>query len=161
MFKVKRTYLLFVLLFLTFPTVAWGDNDYDYNSKEFQEVVNQLDMQGHSNDDLATCKVKQMYYKEVQEMLDEGMTPEEIIQFYVDEYGQSALKEPAKDRSGLIAWSMPIVGVLTGITVLFYWLKRGKKKVSIDSPVSEIAWESEEDKEITEKIFEEERRKHF
>ncbi|GIN61316.1 hypothetical protein J27TS8_13090 [Robertmurraya siralis] len=158
---MKGKYLLFVLLlfFLSSPTSVWAN--FDYNAKEFQEVVNQLDMQGHSNDDLATCKVKQMYYKEVQEMLDEGMTPEEIIEFYVAEYGQSALKEPAKDKSGLIAWSMPIVGVLTGIAVLFYWLKRGKKKVSVDSSVPEIAWESEEDKEITEKIFEEERRKHF
>lgn len=155
--KAKQL-LLFTLLLIIPTTVTAG---YDYNSKEFQAVVSQLDMQGHANDDLATCNVKQMYYEEVSEMLNEGMTPEEILQSYVDEYGQAALREPATDRSGLIAWGMPVVGVAAGISIVTLWLRKLKGKNKETPSQKEPQWESDLDKEITAKIFEEERRKHF
>lgn len=135
--------------------------NYDYNSKEFQAVVTQLDMQGHANDELSTCKVKQMYYEEVSEMLDDGMTVDEIIDSYVDEYGQAALREPASGKNGLLAWGMPIVGVVAGISVISIWLRKLRRRNNVELESQEISWDSELDKEITAKIFEEERRKQF
>lgn len=154
---MKKSYVLFMILFLVIPTITFAN--YDYNSKDFQAVVTQLDMQGHANDELSTCKVKQMYYEEVSEMLTEGMTPDEILKSYVDEYGQAALREPAKDKSGLVAWGMPVVGVISGITIISLWLRKLKGKGKPEEETLE--WDSELDKEITAKIFEEERRKHF
>lgn len=151
--------LLVVLLLLMIPSMTLAD--YDYNSAEFRAVVNELDMQGHANDDLATCSVKQMYYEEVTEMLNEGMSSEEIIDYYVAEYGQAALREPASNKSGLIAWGMPVVGVVAGISVVTVWLRRFKNRDKVDEKQQELQWESDLDKELTEKIFEEERRKHF
>lgn len=151
--------LLVFILLLIFPTLTLAE--YDYNSKEFKAVVNQLDMQGHANDDLATCSVKQMYYEEVTEMLNEGMTSKEIIDSYVAEYGQAALREPASNKSGLIAWGMPVVGVVAGISIVTIWLRRFKNRDKTEEKQQMLEWESDLDKEITEKIFEEERRKHF
>lgn len=153
-----RILLVFVLLMII-PTVTLAD--YDYNSKEFKAVVNELDMQGHANDELSTCSVKQMYYEEVTEMLNEGMTSEEILDYYVAEYGQAALREPASNKSGLIAWGMPVVGVVAGISIVTIWIRRFKKNGKLDDMQPTLEWDSELDKEITEKIFEEERRKHF
>jgi len=157
--KLRRKAFLLLVILLFIPITAFAD--YDYNSKEFQEVVSQLYMQGHANDELSTCKVKQMYYDEVTQMLNDGMKADEIIQFYVDEYGQAALKEPATDKSGLIAWGMPVVGVLAGIAVVGFWLRKIKVKNKVEAKEQDLSWDSELDKEITAKIFEEERRKHF
>lgn len=150
--------LLGLLFFMLFPLV--GSAQYDYNSQEFQTVISQLDMQGHSKDDLATCSVKQLYYEEVREMLNEGMSEEEIIEYYVDQYGQAALKEPGFDSSGLIAWGMPVVGLGAGIVIVAILLKRIKEKKNTNV-VQEMHWESETEKEITTKLFDEERRKKF
>lgn len=150
--------ILFSCLLL-FP--ATGLAQFDYNSKQFQSVVSKLDMQGHSKDDLSTCSVKQTYYKEVAEMLNDGMSEQEIINYYVDQYGQAALKEPGLNKNGLIAWVMPVAGFAAGVFIVVgFWLKRIKGKNRSEAE-TEINWESENEKAITGKIFDEERRKQF
>lgn len=157
--KKTAAFLIFVCI-LFIPTV--GLAQYDYNSKEFQSIVSQLDMQGHSADDLATCSVKQLYYEEVLNMLNEdGMSEEEIIQYYVDQYGQAALKEPEFGKNGILAWVMPIVGIAAGIVIVGFWLKRVKGEKNTNLSQGNNKWKSETEREITEKIFEEERRKQF
>lgn len=140
---------------------ATGMAQYDYNSKEFQSIVSQLDMQGHAKDDLSTCSVKQTYYKEVAEMLNEGMSEQEIINYYVEQYGQAALKEPGLDAKGLVAWAVPVLGFVAGIVIITaFWRKKSKGK---NHPEFEVkpGWESEQEKALAEKIFDEERRKQF
>lgn len=145
--------------FLLFPGIGFAQL-YDYNSKEFQSVISQLDMQGHAKDDFATCSVKQMYFEEVAEMLNDGMNEEEIIQYYVDQYGQAALLEPALDYKGWIAWGMPAAGLAAGAIIVALWLKKLKERSKAAMPVP-IDWESEIEKEIAEKLFDEERHRHF
>lgn len=156
---IKKALFSMLVLSLLVPTVSLAK--YDYNSKVFQSIVSQLDMQGHSKDDLSTCSVKQMYFKEVLKMLnEEGMSEEEIIQYYVEQYGQAALKEPELGKNGIIAWTMPAVGVVIGALIMGYWLKKrkGNEKQQI---YKSVRWESEIEKDIAEKIFEEERYKQF
>lgn len=150
--------LTFIVLFLV-PNLSSAA--FTANSKEFQNVIGQLDMQGHANDELSTCKVKQMYYEEVIEMLNNGMSEEEILQSYVNEYGQAALRTPATDKSGWIAWGMPFAGLTAGIAIVGTWLRKVKGKANNEPLSSQVKWESETEREIAEKIFEEERRKHF
>lgn len=155
----KRKILAFILFsFLLFP--GTGFSQYDYNSKEFQAIISQLDMQGHAKDDYATCSVKQMYYEEVAEMLNDEMNEEEIIQYYVDQYGQAALLEPALDVNGWIAWGMPAAGLIAGGIIVTQWLKKLKDKNKAELPM-QIHWQSQTEKEITEKLFDEERHRHF
>ncbi|WP_077211321.1 cytochrome c-type biogenesis protein CcmH [Bacillus dakarensis] len=155
----KRLLLLIGIFLLAIPVTALANND--YNSKEFQSIISQLDMQGHANDELSTCKVKQMYFEEVAEMLNNGMTESEILQSYVDEYGQAALREPSQDKSGLIAWGMPLAGLGGGSVIVAYWIKKLKGKEKMNEEGDHLKWESEIEKEMLEKIFDEERRKHF
>lgn len=154
----KLCMVAIILSFLAFPFRSIAE--FNYNSKEFQSVVSQLDMQGHSKDDLATCSVKQTYYKEVAGMLNEGMSEDEIIQYYVDQYGQAALKEPGTDKNGLLAWSIPFVGLGAGVVIVGFVLKRIKRQK--DAPFEhKRTWKSETEKEIAEKAFDEERYKYF
>ena len=135
---------------------------YDYNSKEFKSIINQLDMQGHADHDISTCSIKKVYYEEVVEALNQGQSEKEILQAYVDEYGQAALRTPATDGSGLIAWAIPVIGFLLGAIIVGFGIKKlTNKNRDSDVTVAEMDWITETEREIMEITFEEERRKHF
>ncbi|WP_052948696.1 cytochrome c-type biogenesis protein CcmH [Mesobacillus campisalis] len=156
-----RTKVLLAIFILSMVLPGPAFAEFDENSKEFQNVVKQLDMQGHADDELSSCKVKQIYYEEVVEMLNSGMSEEEILQSYVDEYGQAALRTPATDKSGLVAWGMPFAGMSAGVAIVALWLRRGKATGEKEEDMLSEKWESQTEKEIAEKMFEEERRKQF
>lgn len=137
-----------------------ANSEYTYNSKEFQSIISKLDMQGHADHDFSTCTIKKVYYEEVLEALKEGKTEKEILQSYVDEYGQAALRTPATEGSGIIAWIMPAVAFLLGSIGVGYGIKKlTNKNESLEAiQIEEIP---EIEREIVEQTFEEERRKHF
>lgn len=137
-----------------------ANSEYTYNSKEFQSIISKLDMQGHADHDFSTCTIKRVYYEEVLQALNEGKTEKEILQSYIDEYGQAALRTPATEGSGIIAWIMPAVSFLLGAIGVGYGIKKlTKKNVPLETELIEEMPEIE--REIIEQTFEEERRKHF
>ncbi|WP_163149874.1 cytochrome c-type biogenesis protein CcmH [Anoxybacillus sp. MB8] len=97
---------------------------YDYNSKVFQRIVNQLAMQGHKEHDLATCTVKQQYYKEVLDMLNKGKSEDEILNYYVEQLGEQALVVPQKSGFSLTAWVVPIAIFMFGAFVIYRTVRR-------------------------------------
>lgn len=155
---LKKVFLSSLIILVIVPSVATAFTE---NSKEFRNIIGQLDMQGHADHEFSTCTIQKVYFDEVLEMLNGGMSEKEIIQSYVDEYGQAALRTPATDKSGWIAWGMPFAGLTAGIAVVGAWLKKVKGKANNDTNTPVVRWESETEREIAEKIFEEERRKHF
>lgn len=114
---------LCLLLLLVLPVHASAQT-YDYNSKLFQRIVNQLSMQGHKEHDLATCTVKQQYYKEVLDMLNKGKSEEEILNYYVGQLGEQALVVPQKSGFSLTAWIVPIAIFMFGIFVIYRTVRR-------------------------------------
>ncbi len=135
---------------------------FTYNSKAFKRVVEQLDMQGHADHDLSTCSVKNVYFEEVIDMLEEGMNEEEIIDSYVSEYGQTALKTPDTAGAGLLAWLMPFAGVIAGAVLLVIGLRKfiGKTgKGNIRNQTQNHSSDTED--AIIQQTIEEERRKLF
>ena len=55
----------------------------------------------------------------IREMLAEGRTREEILDYFVDRYGSDILAAPPKSGASLLAWILPIVGVAAGLGALF------------------------------------------
>jgi cytochrome c-type biogenesis protein CcmH len=149
---------LALVMVLTIPSLALAK--YTYNSKEFKEVINQLDMQGHADHDLATCSVKKVYYEEVIDMLNSGKSGDEIIQSYVDEYGQAALRTPGSDAGGIIAWIMPALGLAFGTFIVIKGIRRLVTKQK-QNEAAAFTWESDTDYEIFAKTMDEKRRKFF
>ncbi len=137
-----------------------ADTEFTYNSKEFQSIISQLDMQGHADHEFSTCSIKKIYYEEVLEALNEGKSEKDVLQSYIDEYGQAALRIPATDGSGIIAWIMPVIGFLLGAIGVGYGIK---KIIDKNAHSDDIQFEKLPDVEqqIVEQTFEEERRKYF
>ena len=55
----------------------------------------------------------------VRELLAEGRTRDEILDYFVDRYGPDILAAPPKSGSNLVAWILPIVGVAAGLVGVF------------------------------------------
>jgi cytochrome c-type biogenesis protein CcmH len=155
----KKAFLASLIILIILPSIASAA--FTVNSKEFKNIIEQLDMQGHADHEFSTCSMQKIYFEEVLEMLNGGMSEKEVIQSYVDEYGQAALRTPATDKSGWIAWGMPFAGLTAGIAIVGVWLRKVKGKANNELLTPQVKWESETEREIAEKIFEEERRKHF
>lgn len=51
----------------------------------------------------------------IREMLAEGRSREEILDYFVDRYGPDILAAPPKTGANLLAWILPIVGVALGL----------------------------------------------
>jgi cytochrome c-type biogenesis protein CcmH len=58
----------------------------------------------------------------VREMLAQGTTRQEVLEFFADRYGQKVLAAPPKSGVNLLAWILPAVGVaaalLAGLVVI-------------------------------------------
>lgn len=67
----------------------------------------------------------------VKEKLEQGWTKEQILQFFVERYGDSVLAAPAKSGFNLIAWLAPITAIIIGGIVTWLavrqWTRRGKE----------------------------------
>jgi cytochrome c-type biogenesis protein CcmH len=116
--KVIKKLGMYVFLLLMLP-IGVSAQTYDYNSKVFQRIVNQLAMQGHKEHDLATCTIKQKYYKEVVDMLNKGMSEKEILNYYVEQLGEQALVVPQKSGFSLTAWIVPVAIFMFGAFVIY------------------------------------------
>ncbi len=83
------------------------------------------------------------------EMVDEGQDKDQIISYFVDQYGEKVLAAPSKKGFGLAAWIAPflVIGLGAGIIylVLTKWVLRGKieegesKKTDQDQPDEKYA----------------------
>ncbi|MEE8373548.1 MAG: cytochrome c-type biogenesis protein CcmH, partial [Dehalococcoidia bacterium] len=58
------------------------------------------------------------------EKLAQGETREEILQFFVERYGESVLAAPAKSGFSLIVWLTPILGILAGGVAVWIVIRR-------------------------------------
>ena len=55
----------------------------------------------------------------IREMLAEGRSREDILDYFVDRYGPDILAAPPKTGANLLAWILPIVGVALGLAGVF------------------------------------------
>ena len=59
----------------------------------------------------------------VREMLGEGKDREEILDFFVERYGQDILGAPPKSGAALVAWLLPAGGVLAAVVAVFFIIR--------------------------------------
>ena len=68
----------------------------------------------------------------IREMLAEGRSREEILDYFVDRYGADILAAPPKAGANLVAWILPIVGVAAALVGVFLVIRSmtGRQRVT-------------------------------
>ena len=65
----------------------------------------------------------------VRERLEAGEAPAQVVQYFVERYGEWILLSPRRHGFNLLVWAMPAVAVAVGFTlvglVLVRWTRRG------------------------------------
>ncbi len=55
----------------------------------------------------------------IRQKLAEGWTEEQLINYFVERYGEGVLLEPPRRGFGLLAWVGPAVGIILGLGIIF------------------------------------------
>lgn len=130
-----------------------------YSDPEFRATVDMLAMDGHSNDDLSSCAVKQEYYKDVAEMFDKGMTKQGILDYYENELGVQALLYPPAKGFNLTLWMTPFLLLAVVSILLFFIIKKWKRNRPELVMTEGTESEEEPETELYIAMIEEERKK--
>ena len=59
----------------------------------------------------------------IRDMLSQGSTRDEILDFFVDRYGNDILAAPPKSGANLVAWLAPVGAVAAAVVVVFFILR--------------------------------------
>ena len=77
------------------------------------------------------CDTQEAMVKLIEQKLAQGQSEEEIIQFFVAQYGEQVLAAPLKRGFNLVAWVLPFAAILGGGGVIYIalkaWVRRGKR----------------------------------
>lgn len=153
---------ILLLLALNFPVgEAAAKKGISYSDPEFRATVDMLSMDGHSNDDLSSCAVKQEYYQDVAEMFNTGMTKKEILDYYQNELGVQALLVPPANGFNLTLWITPFLLLLIVFILLYFIIKKWKKNQNSFVIEEEFLLENIENDIYFAMIEEERKKKEF
>ena len=83
--------------------------------------------------DQSQVKLAEQMRTIVRERLVEGESREQILQFFVDRYGESVLAAPPKEGFNLLVWLMPPVGMLAGAALLYVTLWAMRRRPTEDT----------------------------
>ena len=78
----------------------------------------------------------------VREKLADGWSREQILQFFVDRYGEGVLAAPPKEDFNFVAWVVPFATVTAGAALLFFVI-RAMKRGGVTSQEEQLPMEQE------------------
>jgi len=142
----------FLLVFLLTPSFSTAESlDDQVNEISFQLMcpVCQGQSVAESNSNLAH-DMRQIIRKKLQE----GESREEIIQYFVDSYGESILASPPAKGVNWLLWILPAVAIVFGVVAAGMFLhKSGSGRSEVESKESEASGpESDYMKRIDEEL---------
>ncbi len=79
------------------------------------------------------CSTAGQIKADIQKMIDEGQTEDQIIQSYVAKHGQTVLAAPPKSGFNLTAWVLPFLAFAIGGFLVIAFLKKERKAYSLSS----------------------------
>lgn len=91
--------------------------------------------------DQAQVELSKQMRRIVREMLAQGASREEILDFFVERYGPEVLAAPPRSGFNLLAWVVPAAGVLAGLVAvpLIIWsmARRGRPMAAGEPPMED------------------------
>jgi cytochrome c-type biogenesis protein CcmH len=101
------------------------------------------------NYSIASCTMQGCHFADpararLLEMVEAGMTDEQILAAFERQYGKAILRQPPAEGFYLISWIMPFAGLLAGLALLWLILRRYLGRRPAPASASAAAAESPE-----------------
>ena len=74
------------------------------------------------------CDTAKTMLKEIDAHIAAGLNDQQVLDAMIKQYGPLAYVEPPKSGFGLVAWLMPILYLLGGLTLVVVVMKRWRKR---------------------------------
>jgi cytochrome c-type biogenesis protein CcmH len=146
--KIKRQLILLLITALASfiaATVVYAQDGQPQTptDNDVIRVAKQLYCPVCPNTPLDVCETKacQDWRAQIRDELAQGWTDQQIIDYFVTQYGQRVLAEPQRKGFTSLVWFLPLIVVLVGIGIVYEVLKnwRAQKLVpAIATPLPQI-----------------------
>ncbi|MDP2729459.1 MAG: cytochrome c-type biogenesis protein CcmH [Dehalococcoidales bacterium] len=70
------------------------------------------------------CMVRDSMTTVIKQKIDDGQSKEQIVQFFVAQYGEQVLASPPKQGFNLVAWLLPFAAILAGGGVIYFAIRK-------------------------------------
>lgn len=140
-------FLLSLFVLLLSPSLASAQGAGDALEREAQAIDKMLmcPVCPAETIDQAQVEISFQMRAVVRELLAEGRTREEVLDYFVDRYGADILAAPPKSGTNLVAWILPIVGVAAGLVGVFLVIRAMTRAQRSETPPSRAALRQAQD----------------
>ena len=151
MHNLNRKLLLFLVIgiasFLAASAVYAQDGQpVSPTDDDVLRVAKQLYCPVCPNTPLDVCETKacQDWRAQIRDQLSQGWTDQQIINYFVTQYGERVLAEPRRKGFTSLVWFLPLVVVLLGLGIVYEVLKNWRKQKPVPAVISSVPRISDE-----------------
>src|SRR3972149_3279353 len=133
--NMKRKFILLLSIilasFFAVSVVSAQDGQPgDPTDNDVIRVAKQLYCPVCPNTPLDVCETKacEDWRAQIRDQLSQGWTDQQIIDYFVTQYGERVLAEPQRKGFTSLVWFLPLVVVLIGIGIVYEILKNWRKQ---------------------------------
>ena len=100
---------------------------------DVNRVARQLYCPVCENEPLDVCQTSacQQWRAQISQLLSEGQTDQQILQYFVDRYGLRVLGAPPASGVSLWLWVLPVIGAVAGGVYVIWLMRRLRARSSI------------------------------
>lgn len=116
--------MLFLMVILTSATAA-SAQDRIPTDDEVNAIAKNLYCPVCPNTPLDVCETKacEDWRAQIRDQLSEGWNEQQIVEYFVAQYGERVLAEPQRKGFTSLVWMLPVMAVLFGIVLVWQVLK--------------------------------------
>jgi len=143
--NIRRKLILVLIISLTSLLVAsvayaQGDQPYSPTDNDVNRVAKQLYCPVCPNTPLDVCETKacQDWRAQIRDQLSEGWTDQQVIDYFVAQYGERVLAEPQRKGFTSLVWFLPMIVALIGLWIVYEILKNWRKQKPVVIPTKPL-----------------------
>ncbi len=133
--NIKRKLILFLItilasLFVVSAVFAQEGRPGDPTDNDVNRIAKQLYCPVCPNTPLDVCETKacEDWRAQIRDQLSEGWTDQQVIDYFVAQYGERVLAEPQRKGFTSLVWFLPLIAVLLGLGIVYEILKNWRKQ---------------------------------
>ena len=140
----RQLILVLLILLASFLAVSTAFAQEEYpTDNDVLRVAKQLYCPVCPNTPLDVCETKacQDWRAQIRDELAQGWTDQQIIDYFVAQYGERVLAEPQRKGFTSLVWFLPLIAVLMGLGIVYEVLRNWRKQIPapvVSTPVPPI-----------------------